>query len=998
MILSGIVTLSLLVTAKPNQIEYISLLPQQVAIQPNLIPNPSFEQTENNLPAGWDWDKRNTDATAEVSETTAASGRHGLKLTNGTEFGANQYAVMRYRGGIAVKPGSVYTLSCRYNTRGAYVGFLGGGTNWRVRLPLTNTGGQWRRSSVTFATTGEETNFELVIVVESPTKGLLIDDIKLEEGSTMTFFEPPATEERPAVAWSPEKNSYISRMIWESEAEIYALRAIPDATITVHLGGRSQSLQKEIPAGLSKLEFGFAIGDSDVKANSVKLEIMSAKGQVLQLERSIRLFTSEEAKERLKPIRETVERTARAIESLKNRQPPVDTAYPLASLTTLQDFMGYVETDIQKGQLQRAFEQLDEMDAIAQRLSQLDFTTANFPSVPRYLTSPVEIKGSSFIAETLHPTTGKRERRPIFFVGFGHFGQVRQDIEKFSRYGFNLMQIEMGPSDIFPEKERVDTGKLTNDILPVLGRAAAANVAVDLLISPHYLPQWMLETYSHLKQPREGFLQYSLYAPESQDLLTRYIQTIMPVLKGQPALKSLCLSNEPINVEDRNSPLQKEAWHTWLQKRHQSILNLNSRWQTSYKEWQEVPIPSEETRIPYADWCLFNQEWFSGWHMMLAQEVKKVTPMPVHAKLMTWNFFSEADQAYGINPELFAPINDIHGNDAATYYSYEEDAAWANSWVTTLMGADLQRSLRDLPVFNSENHLIRDRETRPVPPIHVRNVLWQSAVHGVSATTIWVWERTDDPQSDFAGSILHRPVCVEAAAHTALDLNRFSSQITALQNAEPDVYLFYSPAALVLQGSDLAAATENFYVALTMMGLKVGFITDRQIAAGKLPPTAKPLIIPGTQYISDETFVALRSFQGAGGKMFGLTDTLGQFDLYGRKRGSRVPAEMINRTMRHNARNLFDMIARNTTRASAFKRALRLTTPTDLEAWGVAYRTAPYQKGFVANLCNYTQQPVTVLLKTGGGLPVKARNLFTGKPLPEQVTLNPLEPLLIYWE
>lgn len=998
MVLSGIITLSLLMTAKPNQIEYISLLPQQVAMQQNLIPDPSFEQTENNLPAGWDWDKRNTDATVEVSESAAASGRYGLKLTNGTEFGPNQYGVMRYRGGITVKSGTVYTLSCRYNTQGAYVGFVGGGTNWRVRLPLTNTGGQWRRSSVTFATTGEETNFELVIVVESPTKGLLIDDLKLEEGSSMTFFEPPTTEERPAVAWSPAKNTYLSQRFWESDAEIYALRAVPDATITVHLGERSQSLQRAIPAGLSKLEFGFAIGENDVKADSVKLEITSAIGPVFQAEHPIRFFTSEEARERLKAIRETVDRNMRAIESLKNRQPPADPAYPLASLTTLQDFISYVETDIQKGQLQRAFEQLDEMDAIAQRLNQLDLTRANFPSVPRYLTSPVEVKGASFIADTLNPVTGKKERRPVFFVGFGHFGQVRQDIEKFPRYGFNLIQIEMGPSDIFPEKDRVDTTKLTNDILPVLRRAAAANVAIDLLISPHYFPAWMLETYPHLKQPREGFLQYSLYAQEAQNLLIRYIQTIMPILKGQPALKSLCLSNEPINVENSSSPLQKEAWHAWLQKRHQSILNLNSRWQTNYKEWQEVPVPTEENPILYAEWCLFNQEWFSGWHKMLANEVKKIATVPVHAKLMTWNFFSEADQVYGVNPELFAPINDIHGNDAATYFSFEEDAAWANSWVTTLMGADLQRSLRDLPVFNSENHLIRDRETRPVPPVHVRNVLWQSAVHGVSATTLWVWERTDDPRSDFAGSILHRPACVEAAAHTALDLNRFATQITALQNAEPDVYLFFSPASLILQGSDLAAATENFYVALTMMGLKVGFITDRQIAAGKLPPTTKPLIIPGTQYISDETFVALRSFQGAGGKMFGLTDTLGQFDLYGRKRGSRVPAEMVNRALRHNARNLFDMMARNTTRASAFKRALRLTTPSELDAWGVAYRAAPYQKGYVANLCNYTRQPVTVLLKTGGGLPIKARDLFTGELLPEQVTLNPLEPLLIYWE
>jgi hypothetical protein len=990
----GMLTLSLIMTNLSSQNEYIRLTPAQVTIRQNLIQNPSFEQAENNLPAGWDWDKRNTDATVEISETAAASGKYGTKFTNGTEFGAQRYGVMRYQGGVTIKPGTVYTLSCRYKARGAYLGFVGGGTGWRVRLPLTNTEGQWRRSSVTFATTDGETNFELVVVIEAPTKELFLDDIQLEEGRDMSFFEPPFDGEQPVLTWNQPDKVYINGNLWQSEAEIYAPKAVSNAQISVRLDDRNQTLQADIPAGLSKLEFRFDIGRLHAKAAALIIE----SSPDVRSEHPVRFFTMQEASERLRPIRETVQRGLSALETLKNRQPPVDVAYPLASLTTLQDFTGYVESDLQKGNIRRAFEQLDEMDTIAQRLNQLELTKATFPSVPRYVTSPIEIKGASFIADTLNPATGKKERRPVFFVGFGHFGQVRQDLEKFPKYGFNLIQIEMGPSDVFPEKDKISTDKLTNDILPVLRRAAAANVVVNLLISPHYFPAWMMETYPYLKQPRQGFLQYSPYAPEAQDLLKRYIQTMMPLLKGQPALHSLCLSNEPINVEDAGSALQKEAWHVWLQKRHQSILNLNSRWQTTYQEWNEVPVPNAEAPIPYSEWCLFNQEWFAGWHKMLADEVKKVAPVPVHAKLMTWNFFSDMDQAYGVNPEFFAPFTDIQGNDAMTFYSHDEGAAWANGWVTTLMGADLQRSLRNAPVFNSENHMIPDRETRFVPPAHIRNVLWQSAIYGVSATTIWVWERTDDPRSDFAGSILHRPACVEAAAHTALDLNRFAPYITALQNAEPDVYLFFSPVAFVLQGGDLASVTESFYVALTMMGLKVGFVTDRQIASGKLPPTNKPLILPGTQYISDETFVALRSFQGAGGKMFGLTDSLGQFDLYGRLRGSRVPAEMVNRSIRQDARNLFDMIARNTNRAGEFKRSLRLMTPTGFDAWGVAYRTTSHGKGYVANLCNYTQQPVTVLLKTGGGLQVKAKNLFTGELLPEQVTLNSLEPLLIYWE
>ena len=61
--------------------------------------------------------------------------------------------------------------------------------------------------------------------------------------------------------------------------------------------------------------------------------------------------------------------------------------------------------------------------------------------------------------------------------------------------------------------------------------------------------------------------------------------------------------------------------------------------------------------------------------------------------------------------------------------------------------------MKDAPVFNSENHVIFDREMRYIPPEHVRAALWQEAIHGQSATTIWVWEREkSNPRGDFAGA------------------------------------------------------------------------------------------------------------------------------------------------------------------------------------------------------------------------------------------------------
>ncbi len=79
-------------------------------------------------------------------------------------------------------------------------------------------------------------------------------------------------------------------------------------------------------------------------------------------------------------------------------------------------------------------------------------------------------------------------------------------------------------------------------------------------------------------------------------------------------------------------------------------------------------------------------------------------------------------------------------------------------------------------------------------------------------------------------------------------------------------------------------------------------------------------------------------------------------------------------------------------------RPLRLLKPdVDQPAWGVAYRTAPYENGYLANLCNYTRQPLTVRLVDPQGNPIKATNLLNGSTVDGSITLQPLEPVALKW-
>ena len=145
---------------------------------------------------------------------------------------------------------------------------------------------------------------------------------------------------------------------------------------------------------------------------------------------------------------------------------------------------------------------------------------------------------------------------------------------------------------------------------------------------------------------------------------------------------------------------------------------------------------------------------------------------------------------------LFGRFSDINGNDSVNFYNLAKANSPRNGGGTPL-AYDLQRSVLDAPVFNTENHIILDRETRYVPASHIRSALWQEAIHGQCASAIWVWERSLDPKSDLAGNIMNRPACTEAVGLVNCDLNRAALEVTALQRARPQVLLLQSCTAAV---------------------------------------------------------------------------------------------------------------------------------------------------------------------------------------------------------
>ncbi len=999
--------------ASPDQ--SVQLKTMAVEVMPchaNLISDSSFEQSDaNGIPSGWAWTQGKTDATCAIDRTVSHSGRQSVRMTNGTPFGPNVYGMLWRTQPVKLPWGKPYTMSAWVKSdKPGGVGLIGGG-DWQYRARAHVGGDKWRRIWTSFTAGARDRHFVLRLSTEYPTRGTWIDDVKLEEGTSPTFDPPGPGQSGKAILDADEQE-----MVVEGDGP-FALRfslinpRAMEGTVCVALStGESLRQPIHLPAGAWHVSLaGEAVLPHDAP-RTITLTLEEAGREIARTDAQLRFCSAGNALRRLDALGAEFPALKKALESIRARGQ--DISYPQIALTVLENFVGYAKEDTRHDQVQRALEQLRDLEPMAVRLrAELGEALAGrrqFAAVPRWTgTKRPTIKGSSFLAPVRMPG-GSVVERPVFFNGYGHFAQVVADMEKWPRYGTNIVQIEFGPNGVFP-RDGITSDAPMQNMLHTLDRAQKAGVAVCLLISPHYFPQWAMAKWPQLRRRREGFLQYCLHAPEGQELLRRFIAVAIKPLKDHPALQSICLSNEPTNEEEPCDEARK-LWHGWLQKRHGSVATMNARWGSRYGSFGEAPLPDPFAARPakpvWLDYVRFNQEFFADWHKMLADAVHQVAPsLPVHAKAMTWTMFNANAVHLGVDATLFGRLSDISGNDSASFHMFEGE--FAQDWLPDAMGYTLQRSVLDAPVFNSENHVIIDRETHYIPADQVRCSLWQGAIYGQGATAIWVWERTFDPKSDLFGSIMHRPGCAEAVGRANCDLNRAALEVTALQQAPPQVLVVQSVTASVWDGDVYDDCLRKLFTAFSFTGLKPGFVTERQLEEG-LVPAAPVLCLPAISHFSDAALMTLRRFKGR--LVFvGNEDCLSR-DEYGRARphpsplpegkGTRSPllrGEKI--TFGRGAASAEELWRQILAKLPGwnFRPAVEVRGANEKPIWGIEWRIAETAEGPVVNLCNYRRTPVSVTLARADKTR-SLRDVLTGSPVAEPLSLQPLEVRLLRFE
>ena len=131
--------------------------------------------------------------------------------------------------------------------------------------------------------------------------------------------------------------------------------------------------------------------------------------------------------------------------------------YEKINYHVIERFISYLEDDITNGYFDRVYHEDKAMTELYNESKNSMLALLNGEKepieVPKYITSPIEVTGKHFVATT--KIGNRTERRPVFFVGSGHWEQSREDIPNLHKFGLNAIELGIEPYRIFDVKDSI---------------------------------------------------------------------------------------------------------------------------------------------------------------------------------------------------------------------------------------------------------------------------------------------------------------------------------------------------------------------------------------------------------------------------------------------------------------------------------------------------------------------------------------------------------------
>ena len=715
-------------------------------------------------------------------------------------------------------------------------------------------------------------------------------------------------------------------------------------------------------------------------------------------------------------------------------QKEIPTDYEKASVAIIREFMENIRFEAEHNDTSRVGQYMKILttmyqDTKADLSAYLSGEKKAF-AVPKYQGGAVEFDGTTILAET--DTGGIKEKRPVFFTGFGHFETGRESIPFFASLGMNYANIGFTMEDnsiagrkycknimmpaegqpfrnpsvmstvewelyskygIYIDYDSVDAVK------EGLQLAEDYNFFVDVEMGLNHIPNLVFVQYPEAKHAGTVYLPFTLDHMGIRDFIALWFKYILSETKEYDALKHVILVNEPaVNTNYTNSngvQYYKPLWQEFLVEKYGTIAALNQAYNgTTYADFSQVLMPTGMEATPlFNDYMDFNEGVINEFHHWLTQTAGKENPNILKSsKVMSYFRYNYPSYLIiGSNYEKVSKDFDINNCDAFSYWGNDADTP-----MPIKMGwYDYITSVNDLPAWDSESHILYDRPTVDyidLIPEYVAADVWNGAVHGRSGDMLWLYDHRDvnmpyyeigwsNANSNFA----LRPDSVKAVSTAAMDLNRLSKEVAALQKEQAKVGILFSTTSINYNQESMTSACDA-YQEIIFSGQKAGFVTEEK---AEDMHQYELLIVPAMTHVPKNMVQEINNYLNAGGKVLMLGNQALAYDENGKAHDASILGSIAKKADTKST-------VKGKIQEMELSRIVLKDAVTGNPVHNIEWSYTEYG-GYVVNILNYDKtEEKTVQLFLDGNPITTMQELRTGEWTNDgELCLKPYQPQLL---
>ncbi|MFG0249041.1 MAG: beta-galactosidase, partial [Phycisphaeraceae bacterium JB051] len=745
---------------------------------------------------------------------------------------------------------------------------------------------------------------------------LLINNLDQQGRQTTGWHDAISKDKNPSkygtIIFDPSDQGFgVDVVLRTTEREFYADQTILGTVLLPRTGGdvqhvevrielanANQSLGQDnlivpVKMGENLLDFQFNASTLSVGENQLTVMVIDPSTQKLWAKRqwTFTRFDASKIKQQtltllsqIKPLEAVLADKLKALE---------DSAYkPHAARVTLgvlQQFIPYIQGDLDNGHFPQALYQARQLMALAHdAIRTLDEGSSRLIKLPQ--PDPVIIKQGGF---------ANAAGESLFLSGGWALSRFpKEQVQINELLGMNSAAPFAGyPMHMYP----------TEDSYPDAPNAYAANQfrkyqkamrpqGISQVVQLNtLLPNWAKQKHPEMMIPGNHTFWADPDHPYFNAFWEQYVRHTIGFLvetyskQDLQNIVAIEILNEPTFSSISSYTIPK--FQAFLKQTYQQIEKLNGVWQTSYTAFDQVgmkPTLSAMLTQPavYYDWCIFNNKRFADFYRMTMRIIQSQAPD------VQWRFMSKFSNEHiwgnrfdyntGHDRQQLSDIMDINSCD--TRVLPEPNGRYGlNHWVSYCMSYELLKSFApDKPVFDTEIHNIQTvRFTRTdIPRDYTAGTLWLGAMHGLNGALMWdMWTnvrlRTEYAGKPFRyafGQFLTQPRSMFEFFNTSGILTERMPEILAFQNASRPIRLLYSLDSAIHDGQSYTDVMKDVYEGFFFSGQSVGFITPQMIQKQQGLEGLRLLVIPNVRYIKPHDRQALLVLQKKGVKLLLVGD------------------------------------------------------------------------------------------------------------------------------